>query len=179
MDQQPLPPTVLPSQQRRVGIQIDWRALAIAASAGFVLELILAFAGMAAKKGTEGGMFGPSQQDQALAVFSGLILIICGLVASVSIGGLYAWLSRSTSLLRRAITLGGALAAILPAFTAKVLVGIAAIASLPAMGDQTQSAVAVVAMVRIVVIVLSVGIGGAMGALGASLTLRLIVSKHA
>jgi hypothetical protein len=179
MDQQPPTATPLPSQQRRAGIEINWRALAIAASAGFVLELILAFVGLIAKKGTEGGMFGPSQQDQAIAVFSGLVLMIFGLVTSASIGGLYAWLTRASSLLPRAITLGGALAAILPAFAAKVLAGIATIASLPAMGNQAQIAIALVAIGGIVLIMISVAIGGAVGALGAWLVLRLAVSKRA
>jgi nitrate reductase NapE component len=162
-----------------MGTDINWRALAIAGSAGFVLELILVFAGIAAKKGTEGGMFGASQQDQALAVFSALVLGIFGLLASASIGGLYAWLSRSSSLSPRAITLGGAVAAILPAFAAKALGGIAAVASLPAMGNQTVTGLAVGAAVILVMIVISVAIGGAMGALGSWLTQRLIISRHA
>jgi len=175
MEQQTV--TSLPSRPERVGIKINWRALAIAASAGFVLELILAFAGMGARKGTQGGIFGPSQQDQALAVFSALALGIFGLLVSASIGSLYAWLCRSTPLLPRAVTLGGALAAILPAFCGKAMTAIAILATSPTTADQSQTA-AVATGALVIILIESIFVGGGFGALGAWLIRRLMLSKQ-
>src|SRR5579863_9598446 len=99
-------------------MKMNARALLIAACVGFVVELFLSFISAMVNRMQPSGFFGPSQQDVTLACFAGLVLIVLGLLTSASVGGLYSWLSRGTSLLPRNITLGGAAASGLAALGA-------------------------------------------------------------
>ena len=165
-------------------MKINLRAFLIATATGFVVELLLGFAGAMINGRRTSGLFGPTQQDVAFGCFAGLIIIVLGLVTSGAVGAFYAWLSRNEPLLPRQAALGGALTAAAAAFCGKGLSVAVQVASVAATAGrhpgltrgQTYAALAVGAILGIGV---GVVVGGGMGALGAWITRRQVSKPSA